>query len=363
MIFHPYTPTVSSVLIGISGGLDSSASLVHLKEKGLNLSAAMLLLQTDPFCIPDATHLDAAEKLCRDMGVPFEAIDAEKSFEMHVRRYFEETYRAGLTPCPCALCNQYVKVPLLLEAARRKGISFVATGHYASVYENESGKLFIGRGTDSSKDQSYFLSRLSSDQIEHLYFPLAEERKKHLREEFASCNLAAADLEESSDICFVAGRKYVDLLRDRVPDAFTEGNFIDTSGNILGKHKGIALYTVGQRKRIGLPGGPWFVKSIHEDTGDIVLVKGERPLAAAFSISQLTLNVDESELLKGEGRLEVQTHYRSHPVRARFEENAESLRVLCAEPVLAAPGQICTLYAGKVVLGSGVIQKEGYVWI
>lgn len=359
MEFHPYTPEASSILLGISGGLDSSASLIRLKSRGVDLRAAMLLLQAEPFSIPDSHHLRMAEELSRKLEVPFEVIDAEKPFKKHVRTYFEESYSAGLTPCPCSLCNQHVKVPLLLKAAQSKGIPFVATGHYASLYVDSEGKTFIGRGADASKDQSYFLSRLPSDQIKHLYFPLENENKQNLREDASNQNLPVSDMEESSDICFVAGRVYTDLLRTAVPGAFREGNFIDEKGTVLGKHRGIAFYTVGQRKRIGLPGGPWFVKAIHENTNEIILVKGERPLATTFSIAQLTLNIKEHSLFMNENSIEVQTHYRSQAIPARFEKNGDSLRVFCENPILAAPGQICALYAGKVVLGSGIIQKEG----
>ncbi len=359
MEFCPYTPEASSILLGISGGLDSSASLIRLKNNKAKLTAAMLLLQAEPFPIPDSSHLRMAEELCRKLGVPFEAIDAGEAFKQHVRTYFEESYSAGLTPCPCALCNQHVKVPLLLEAAKSKEIPFVATGHYASLYTDSEGKTFIGRGADTSKDQSYFLSRLPSDQIKHLYFPLQDEKKQSVRKDASNQNLPVSDMEESNDICFAAGRVYTDLLRTAVPSAFREGNFIDEKGTVLGKHRGIALYTVGQRKRIGLPGGPWFVKAIHEITNEIILVKGERPLTTTFSIAQLTLNIKEGTLFMNENSIEVQTHYRSQSIPARFEKKGDSLRVYCENPILAAPGQICALYSGKVVLGSGIIEKEG----
>lgn len=358
MHFEPYSPDVSSVMLGVSGGLDSTASLIRLKHGGLTLAAAMLLLQTEPFSVPDSDHLCMAEEICGAMDVPLEVINAVKPFKDHVRSYFVAAYRAGLTPCPCALCNQYVKVPLLLGTAQDKGIPYVATGHYASLYKDEADKIYIGRGADSSKDQSYFLSRLDSHQIAHLYFPLAGEEKRHLRAKATARKLAVANREESNDICFLAGRPYADLLRDCAPSAFREGNFIDQDGNVLGKHKGIALYTVGQRKRIGLPGGPWFVKAIHEKTNEIVLIKGERPLTTSFSISDLSLNIGWEHLLTDDGRFEVQTHYRSPAVRARFAREEGSLYISCDKSVLAAPGQICALYDGNVLLGSGIIQKE-----
>lgn len=383
MRYKPVVQNPSSVLVGVSGGIDSASVLTQLASTDIKTAAAMLQLQKSPYCIPETDHLNSARAIAQWLDVPFCLIDAEAPFVSTVKRYFEETYAAGLTPSPCVFCNQNIKIPLLLAHADKHHLSHVATGHYATLVQDEQDRIFVARAQDNMKDQSYYLSRIPSTMLERLLFPLARQTKaalkKNMKESFKSSifdslepnvlrHLQRVLEHESTDICFVANTTYKEMLSTRIPEAFQDGVFLDTEGRVLGIHRGYGNFTVGQRKGIGLAGGPWFVKEIREKTNEIVLVKDKPPLTQTFHITDMVLNVSPSELIVSSSNtstksgtvisaLQVQTHYRSRPVTATLTETEVGFLVRTNEPLLAAPGQVCALYDNDVVLGSGIICK------
>lgn len=369
-----------SVLVGLSGGIDSAMALYRLKKAGVNACGATLLLQGHPFSIPDQQHMAAAQDTCEKLGVPYFSLSAKKAFKEKIIGPFIQSYASGKTPSPCVFCNQFIKVPLLLEAAQRKGFSNIATGHYAQKEQDEFGIWHIKRASDLAKDQSYFLSRLISPQIEKMHFPLQDAKKAALIKEATGLCLKPSTSKESMDICFIKNQTYKDLVKSAYPEAFEKGYFISEAGEKLGMHEGYANYTVGQRKGIGLAGGPWYVKHIDEKRNEVTIVKDATPTVSSFVIENFMLNADLSQLASSE--LFVQTHYRSAPQKARFalhwkpyvnsmqkkrlgpkgtlglgEESDYICQIKTRKPVLAAPGQVAVVYLGDLVLGSGIICK------
>ncbi len=349
-----------SVLMGLSGGVDSAMALYRLTQAGVKVCGATLLLQENPFLIPDKEHLDSAQDTCERLGVPFISLPAAPTFQKKIIGPFVDTYASGKTPSPCVFCNQFIKVPLLLEAAKKEGFSEIATGHYAQK-ECDAFKIWhIKRASDPEKDQSYFLSRLTSDMIEHLFFPLFDAEKTALVKEAKALGLKPAQSKESMDICFIKDQTYKELVRAVHPEAFEKGFFLSEAGERLGTHEGYANFTVGQRKGIGLAGGPWYVKRIDEKKNEVIIVKDAAPLTTTFQIEDVVLNADSTQLASDE--LSVQTHYRAKAPKAQVAlhtQKAGVYQIETEEPVLAAPGQVAALYLGDLVLGSGIIQKNG----
>lgn len=338
------------VLLGMSGGLDSTYSVVELQKRGYDVVGAVLKMS-------DNTDVEKVKQVAETLGVPLHVVDCSKRFENIVVKDFLTEYAAARTPNPCVICNRYVKIESLCECARSLGISRVATGHYANIaYEKTGGRYFIRKAGDARKDQSYVLWRLTQEQLSMLMFPLSEREKKDVRAEAVAMSLPSADAEESQEICFIPTNDYISYIEEKL-GRFPEGDFLDENSKALGKHRGIIHYTIGQRKGLGLSlGRPGFVTAIDPVANTVTVVSDE---AKIFSTSLVcdTLNFQKlAPMQEGVIRAEGKVRYAAKPVMATVKIKGERAEVLFDAPVRAVtPGQSVVFYDGDDVLLGGII--------
>src|SRR5277367_3218601 len=247
------------VVVGMSGGVDSSAAAALLLEQGYEVVGITLKLwpqdcvsrAEDKCCGPQAV-MDA-RSVCHKLGIPYYLIDEADAFQKQVITYFAEEYKAGRTPNPCVMCNEKLKFGALLDRARQLGAERVATGHFARLEKSAGGRrTLLKKGLDARKDQSYFLFSLRQSQLERALFPLGEKTKQDTREVARSCQLKTADKEESMEICFVPDNNYGKFLQQANLAQKHRGEIVDLHGHVLGHHDGIEFYTIGQRKGLGI---------------------------------------------------------------------------------------------------------------
>lgn len=236
------------VLVALSGGVDSAVAAFLLKEKGFEVCGIMLRLYDKPDCTDTAD----AQKLCEQLNIPFVNPDYREQFKREVIDRFAFSYSVGDTPNPCVDCNRYVKLPFVFDYADKNGYDYVATGHYAQVvFNSETSRYELKKGVDISKDQSYVLYNLTQPMLSRLLLPVGELSKEKVRQIASDRGFINADKKDSQDICFIKGN-YYDYLKENCGVTFEEGDFIDSMGRVLGRHKGAVCYTKGQRKGLGL---------------------------------------------------------------------------------------------------------------
>ena len=353
--------------MGLSGGVDSAVAAHLLKEQGFTVVALTMLTWDESLPIPDegrsgcfgpgeARDLEAARAVCRTLGIPHHAVPLAKEFRSCVLDYFREEYRQGRTPNPCVRCNQSMKFGLLWEKAKQQGIHFdlFATGHYARLDRRE-GRVLLKRAADRRKDQSYFLSRLSQEQLGRLLLPLGEMEKslvKTLAAKLGFTNLA--EKPESQD--FIEAKNYDVLFNSE--DA-KPGPILDLSGRKVGEHKGIVHYTVGQRKGVGLSGKgrPLYVARIDARANAVIVGPKESLYSKRFNVDDLNW-IALSQAPRQPLRVQVQVRQRHQPAPATISasEDGKTISVLCDEPQLAVtPGQTAVFYQDDSVVGSGAI--------
>jgi tRNA-specific 2-thiouridylase len=286
------------VVVGMSGGVDSSMAAALLKEEGYDVIG--VTLQIWPSGGPDdeggccsISAIDDARRVAFQLGIPHYVLNFRSIFEENVISYFTESYLSGETPNPCLMCNRIVRWGEFLRKARSLGAEYIATGHYAQVSRDPgSGRFLMSRPADAWKDQTYMLYTLTQEQLEHTLFPLAEYKKERRREMAAERGLIrVARKPDSQEICFIANDDYVSFIRKRSEGQgrIMPGNFVDKQGRILGKHEGLVNYTVGQRKGLGITfGKPMFVIGFNVDRNEVVL--GEAPEVYSESLLATDLN-------------------------------------------------------------------------
>jgi len=344
------------VLLGMSGGLDSTYTARLLLEKGYEVAGAVLRFS-------EHTDLLGARLAAEEVGIPFIEIDVSARFEEHVVKNFAEEYARGRTPNPCVVCNRFVKMRSLYEEAKKRGFDYFATGHYARIV-SKNGRFAAAMAKDVRKDQSYMLWGLSQEVLSCLMTPLAECDKSEVRDKAAAASLTAAEKRESQDICFIPDGDYAAFLAryakensfELLRSAFDSGNFVDPSGKILGKHKGIVHYTVGQRKHLGIAlGYPAFVTAIDADLKTVTLSDKQGTEKSEITVENLVFGLLE-ERREGEMLAEVKIRYAAKPVKCRVIFEGERARVLFDSPERnPAPGQSAVFYENGAVLFGGVI--------
>ncbi len=347
------------ILVGMSGGVDSSMAVHLLKEQGYAVSGVTLRLCAAPFVPNEKTKQaegDAADTAAR-LRIPHEVWDYRTYFCDTVIADFTAVYATGATPNPCIVCNRCVKFGKMLDDALAVGYDAIATGHYVrSEWDEQRGRWLLKKAADPSRDQSYVLYMLTQHQLAHTLFPLGDYYKSDLRRMAQEHGFVNAQRPDSQDICFVPDGNYLAFLQQKQGLSCTPGHFVDEQGTVLGTHRGIAAYTIGQRKGLGIAfGEPRFVVAKNAKENTVTLGKGE----ALFS-KQLVAeraNWIAVPALTEPLRVTARTRYHQKEAAATVEPNGENVfRLVFDEPQRAVtPGQAVVLYQDDIVLGGGTI--------
>ncbi|MDI6712877.1 MAG: tRNA 2-thiouridine(34) synthase MnmA [Anaerosomatales bacterium] len=347
---------MARVLVGMSGGVDSSVAVALLLEQGHEVVGATLRLgiaeiHGRPCCGEDGVA--EARRVAGLLGVQHTVVDVAEAFEREVVTPFVEEYATGRTPNPCVVCNERVKFAALLARADALGCDFVATGHYARVVTTPAGSRLVARAADRGKDQSYFLYRLSDDALARTLFPLGGMRKPEVRARAGALGLPVAERAESQEVCFADD--HVALVAARRPDAVRPGPIETRAGERVGSHAGIARYTVGQRKGLGIggPGGPWRVIALDAARNVVVVGSPESLLARRFVLRDAVWRASDAT-----ARCSAVLRYRARPLPCEARSEGGAVMVTLDEPHEAtAPGQSVVLYEDDAVLGGGVLER------
>ena len=359
-------PTTGGALIAMSGGVDSSVAALLTVEAGLDcIGATMKLLRNDDSAggrentcctLEDA---EDARAVAYQLGIPFYVFDFTKTFEDKVIQKFVEEYQQGETPNPCIDCNRYLKFDRLLRRGQELGKDHIVTGHYARIdRDGGSGRYLLRKGIDPTKDQSYVLYALTQEELAHTLFPLGGLTKAQVREIAAQQGFGNAEKQDSQDICFVRSGGYADFIQEYTGHAPSPGRFVDKDGNVLGEHKGIIHYTVGQRKGLGLAAAaPLYVCAVRAESNDVVVGTADGLYAKALIAHDI--NLIPVPRLEGATKAYARVRYKQQEQPATvWQLDADTLRVEFDGPQMAiAKGQAVVLYDGDLVLGGGTIDE------
>ena len=340
----------------MSGGVDSSVAAALLAERGFEVfGASMKLPNVDGECCGEE-GIEDARRVADELGIPFYAINCKRKFEKEVTGYFIGEYEKGRTPNPCAVCNAKLKFGLLAEKARALGIGLIATGHYAGTcYDKAKKRYLLKKARDRNKDQSYFLFQLSQEQLKKAVFPLSELTKSGVRKLAAKLKLKVHDKKESQEICFVEG-DYRDFLKER-KIFFSEGDIVDRNGIVVGRHRGIPFYTIGQRKGLGAYGRAVYVTGINAERNEVETGSGRELFKKEITVGGVNW-IDREILLRAEKfSVKIRSRHRGAPAEVSPPDGG-SVRVNFDEPQRApSPGQAAVFYKGDAVAGGGWIEE------
>jgi tRNA-uridine 2-sulfurtransferase len=353
------------IVVGLSGGVDSSVAAALLVEQGFDVVGITLRVwpwqesadaeQRFGSCCSPAT-VDDARQVARRLGIPYYLLNSEAEFERTVIDDFAREYEAGRTPVPCTVCNRDVKFGSLLARARAWDAAAVATGHYARITQDPaSGRFLLWRGVDAQKDQSDFLWPLSQSQLGAARFPVGELTKAEVRDRARAIGLVTAEKPESQEICFIPDNDYRGFLRRRIPQAFKRGPIVDSGGRVLGEHEGLAAYTVGQRRGLGLSTGRTLYVTQLDPARNTVVVGDAREVEVNTLVAE-QVNWISIERLEGECEVLAQIRHRHTPAHATIRPLGQGVEVRFDVPQWApAPGQSVVFYRDALVVGGGVI--------
>jgi tRNA-specific 2-thiouridylase len=357
------------IVVGMSGGVDSSVAAALLVEQGFDVIGITLRVwpwrepeeATRKFgscCSPET--VGDARAVARRLGIPYYLLNSEREFERSVIKPFAQAYAAGRTPVPCVACNREVKFGSLLQRARAWDAGAVATGHYARITrDDDSQRFLLWRGRDARKDQSDFLWPLTQPQLEAARFPVGHLTKDDVRGRARALGLVTADKPESQEICFIPDDDYRGFLRRRMPDAFGPGPIVDGQGTVLGRHAGLVNYTVGQRRGLGLAAGrPLYVTAL-DPSRNAVVVGGADEVEVDVILAEQP-NFISIPALESRLAVEAKIRHTHEPAAATIEPTEDGLvRVRFERTQRApAPGQSVVFYRGDLVVGGGVIARS-----
>lgn len=354
------------VAVGMSGGVDSSVAAYLLKEQGYDVIGVTMQIWQDEERAAASENggccglsaVDDARRVASMLDIPYYVLNFKKEFKENVIDYFMDEYIHARTPNPCIACNRYVKWEALLNRAVELGCDYIATGHYARVNKLDNGRYAICKSKTDKKDQTYALYNLTQEQLSRTLMPIGEYEKDEVRRIAEEAGLLIAHKPDSQEICFIPDNDYASYIENETGNKFPEGNFVDVKGNVLGRHKGIIHYTIGQRKGLNLSlGKPAFVLAIRPDTNEVVIGDNEDTFHTKLSASNVNLmSVKEiAEPIKVNAKIRY-----SHKGAPCTVEMIGEDEVICsfAEPVRAiTPGQAVVFYDGDVVVGGATIDR------
>lgn len=349
------------VFVGMSGGVDSSVTAHLLKEKGYEVVGMTMKVFPGNKCNNGLTEseiiIENAKKVCKDLGIEFVYVDLIEEFNERVVDYFMSEYVSGRTPNPCVQCNKYIKFDAFLKKALELGADYIATGHYSKINKVDN-RYLIYRADDESKDQSYMFYNLKQHQLKHVLMPCGDYSKPQIREIAKDIGLDVHNKKDSEEICFIPDNNHGKFILNNYKGKITEGDFVDKSGNILGKHKGLIYYTIGQRKGLGLSfGKPAYVIDILPEKNQVIV--GEEKEIFKRELIAKDFNFIPFEKLTEKMKVQAKIRYASKPAPATIELYGEDrLRVVFDDPQRAiTKGQSVVFYLENLLLGGGVIEQ------
>lgn len=348
----------------MSGGVDSSVTAALLSQQGYEVTGVTLQIWPEDAPLPPAetgccslAAVEDARRVAQTLGIPHYVLNFRQIFAREVIDYFIAEYLSGRTPNPCIACNRAIKFEALLGRALQLGFDYLATGHYARLeYDQATGRYLVRRAVDEAKDQTYVLYTFTQAQLARTLTPLGCYYKQDVREMAARWGLRVARKPESQEICFVTRGSYRDFLAARVPDRIKPGPIVDSGGNVLGTHQGLAYYTIGQRRGLGVAAGkPLYVTELRPESNTLVV-------GPADQVYRRELEATDNNFIPfpwpdGELMVQAQVRYRAKPAPARLVPlEGDRVRVIFAEPQWAiTPGQAVVYYQDELLLGGGTI--------
>lgn len=351
-------------IIAMSGGVDSSVAALLMLEQGYDCTGVtMKLFSNDDVGVPklhSCCSLDDvadARSVAANLGMPYYVFNFADRFEHDVIERFVDAYVHGQTPNPCIDCNRYLKFDQLFVRAQELGCDYVVTGHYAQIsYDDTKGRYLLRKAVDPLKDQSYVLYSLTQKQLAHVQFPLGGLHKTEVRALAEKHGFVNAHKHDSQDICFIKEGTYADFIEARLGRKFPAGNFVDESGRVLGRHKGIIHYTVGQRKGLGLAlPQPMYVKEIDTQNNAVILATNDGLFTK--NVTAKNINLIDCDTITGQRRIKARIRYHHAEQWATVTQpDADTLSIIFDEPQRAiTKGQSVVMYDGDIVVGGGTI--------
>lgn len=345
------------VLLGMSGGVDSSVSALLLQEQGYEVIGTTLELFAGGVCSNTETSTDA-KKVCNDLQIEHYEYDCKEEFKKHVIEDFINCYANCKTPNPCIECNRYMKFGIMWEKAKELGCKYIATGHYAKTeYSEKYGRWVLKKSNAGKKDQSYVLWNIPKDILGHILFPLSDfEDKEEIREIARKNELNVANKPDSEDICFIPDGNYKTFLENNSNIKPKQGNIVNSKEEVLGKHTGLYNYTIGQRKGLGIShSAPLFVLGFNPLKNEVIV--GEEDELYKKEIVVIDINLLLVDEIEEPMEVEVKTRYSAKVAKAQIMQKGNEIKVIFEEPQRAiTPGQSAVFYAGDIVLGGGKIK-------
>ncbi len=349
------------VVLGMSGGVDSSVAAYLLKEEGFEVIGVSLLLfetrgRVNPRTCCSLESVQTAQETSATFGIRHRTINARAEFMERVIDPFVEGYLKGTTPNPCVLCNQHIKFPVLEQVAREEEAEFISTGHYAKIIKM-NGKSLLAKASDSTKDQSYFLYVLKPETLAHTIFPLGYIQKKEVRALARQLKLPAADRVESVEICFIGETGYAGFIKEIAPEAEKPGPIFDIHGNQIGTHSGIFNYTMGQRRGINIPHTePLYVLKISPEENAIYVGPRERAFRRDVYVKDINWLAEPVERITAK----VRSMMKDAPARLLNIQDDRCILQFDEPQWAPAPGQSAVFYNQDIVIGGGIISEEEY---
>ena len=353
---------MSKVVVAMSGGVDSSVAAALLKQQGHEVIGMMLRLWSEPgkedsnrCCTPDS--MAQARRVAAKLDIPFYVVDAKDVFRQTVVEYFLAGYASGGTPNPCLVCNRSIRWTFLLDHALALGADFMATGHYARIQNSEFGVRKLSRAVDATKDQSYILHVLTQAKLQRALFPVGDYPKTEIRRIAESFGLSTASRKDSQDLCFLAGEDYRNFLQRNAAQILQPGNIVTRDGKTVGQHNGLANYTIGQRKGLGVA-SPVPLYVLGKDAASNAVIVGTEDELGTRELIANEVNWVSGEAPSAPFRAEVKIRYTSRPAWAEVTpvENGAQARVTFDAPARdVTAGQAAVFYNDDEVLGGGII--------